>query len=137
MIPILFFFLALTKLRLKGYQAGTITVCWPWRWRCCSTACPSARRWLRRLWLLLWPLAHCLDHCAAVFLYKISVKTGQFDVIRSSILSVTPDQRLQLILVGFCFGAFLKGRQVLRAGRDHGGLAGGPGLQAAVCRSLC
>src|SRR3989475_13269404 len=46
---------------------------------------------------------------AAVFLYKISVKTGQFDVIRSSILSVTPDQRLQLILVGFCFGAFLEG----------------------------
>ncbi len=46
---------------------------------------------------------------AAVFLYKLSVKTGQFDVIRSSILSVTHDQRLQLILVGFCFGAFLEG----------------------------
>jgi L-lactate permease len=55
----------------------------------------------------LWPIAWII--VAAVFLYKISVKTGQFDIIRSSILSVTPDQRLQLILVGFCFGAFLEG----------------------------
>ena len=55
----------------------------------------------------LWPIAWII--IAAVFLYKVSVKTGQFDVIRSSILSITPDQRLQLILVGFCFGAFLEG----------------------------
>ncbi len=55
----------------------------------------------------LWPIAWII--VAAVFLYKLSVKTGQFDVIRSSILSVTHDQRLQLILVGFCFGAFLEG----------------------------
>ncbi len=46
---------------------------------------------------------------AAVFVYKISVKTGQFDIIRSSILSITPDQRLQMLIVGFCFGAFLEG----------------------------
>ncbi|MEG0201928.1 MAG: lactate permease LctP family transporter, partial [Comamonas sp.] len=55
----------------------------------------------------LWPIAWII--VAAVFLYKVSVKTGQFDIIRSSILSVTEDQRLQLILVGFCFGAFLEG----------------------------
>jgi hypothetical protein len=46
---------------------------------------------------------------AAVFLYKVSVKTGQFDIIRSSILSITEDQRLQMLLVGFSFGAFLEG----------------------------
>ncbi len=46
---------------------------------------------------------------AAVFVYKISVKTGQFDIIRSSILSITPDQRLQMLIVGFSFGAFLEG----------------------------
>lgn len=37
------------------------------------------------------------------------MKTGQFDIIRSSILSITPDQRLQMLIVGFCFGAFLEG----------------------------
>ncbi len=37
------------------------------------------------------------------------MKTGQFDIIRSSILSITPDQRLQMLIVGFSFGAFLEG----------------------------
>ncbi|MGE8447881.1 MAG: L-lactate permease [Comamonas sp.] len=110
LIPILFFFLALTKLRLKGYQAGTVTVVLAlavaslfYRMPV-STALASA---VYGFFYGLWPIAWII--VAAVFLYKISVKTGQFDVIRSSILSVTPDQRLQLILVGFCFGAFLEG----------------------------
>ncbi len=55
----------------------------------------------------LWPIAWII--IAAVFVYQISVKTGQFDIIRSSILSITPDQRLQMLIVGFCFGAFLEG----------------------------
>ena len=55
----------------------------------------------------LWPIAWII--IGALFLYKISVKTGQFDVIRSSILSITEDQRLQMLLVGFAFGTFLEG----------------------------
>ena len=55
----------------------------------------------------LWPIAWII--IAAVFLYKITVKTGQFDIIRASVLSVTEDQRLQMLLVGFSFGAFLEG----------------------------
>jgi L-lactate permease len=50
------------------------------------------------LWFFygLWPIAWII--IGAVFLYKISVKTGQFDIIRSSILSITEDQRLQMLL---------------------------------------
>lgn len=55
----------------------------------------------------LWPIAWII--IAAVFVYKISVKTGQFDIIRASVLSVTPDQRIQMLIVGFAFGAFLEG----------------------------
>jgi len=55
----------------------------------------------------LWPIAWII--LGAVFLYKVSVKTGQFDIIRASILSVTEDQRLQMLMVGFAFGAFLEG----------------------------
>ncbi|MEJ5028267.1 L-lactate permease [Comamonas sp. MYb69] len=110
LIPILFFFLALTKLRLKGYQAGTITVVLAlavallfYRMPVSAALASAVYGFFYGLWPIAWIIV------AAVFLYKISVKTGQFDVIRSSILSVTPDQRLQLILVGFCFGAFLEG----------------------------
>ena len=37
------------------------------------------------------------------------MKSGQFEVIRSSVLSITGDQRLQVLLIGFSFGAFLEG----------------------------
>ena len=46
---------------------------------------------------------------AAVFLYDISVATGQFEIMKLSVASITPDRRLQLLLVAFCFGAFIEG----------------------------
>lgn len=110
LIPIIFFFLALTKLRLKGYMAGTITVALALAVALFFYKMPVANALASVVYGFfygLWPIAWII--VAAVFLYKISVKTGQFDIIRSSILSITPDQRLQLILVGFCFGAFLEG----------------------------
>jgi lactate permease len=46
---------------------------------------------------------------AAVFLYDISVVTGQFEIMKQSVAAITPDRRLQLLLVAFCFGAFIEG----------------------------
>jgi len=46
---------------------------------------------------------------AAVFLYDISVATGQFEIMKQSVAAITPDRRLQLLLVAFCFGAFIEG----------------------------
>src|ERR1700756_3555105 len=46
---------------------------------------------------------------AAVFLYDITVVTGQFEIMKQSVAAITPDRRLQLLLVAFCFGAFIEG----------------------------
>src|SRR6202795_3405113 len=46
---------------------------------------------------------------AAVFLYDISVATGQFEIMKESVAGITPDRRLQVLLVAFCFGAFIEG----------------------------
>src|SRR5260221_5293900 len=46
---------------------------------------------------------------AAVFLYDISVGTGQFEIMKESVAGITPDRRLQVLLVAFCFGAFIEG----------------------------
>jgi lactate permease len=46
---------------------------------------------------------------AAVLLYDISVETGQFEIMKQSVAAITPDRRLQLLLVAFCFGAFIEG----------------------------
>src|SRR2546423_6753986 len=46
---------------------------------------------------------------AAVFLYDITVETGQFEIMKDSMAKITPDRRLQVLLVAFCFGAFIEG----------------------------
>ncbi len=46
---------------------------------------------------------------AAVYLYDISVDAGQFEIMKHSVAAITPDRRLQLLLVAFCFGSFIEG----------------------------
>jgi lactate permease len=46
---------------------------------------------------------------ASIFLYHIAVETGQFQIMKESIAALSTDKRLQLILIAFCFGAFLEG----------------------------
>ena len=46
---------------------------------------------------------------AAVFLYHLTVRTGQFDVVRRSVTAISPDQRIQALLIAFSFGTFLEG----------------------------
>ena len=53
----------------------------------------------RILWLIV----------AAVFLYDIAVKTGQFDVMKRSVARLSGDRRLQAVLIAFSFGAFIEG----------------------------
>ena len=46
---------------------------------------------------------------ASIFLYNVAVETGQFQVMKESIAALSADRRLQLVLIAFCFGAFLEG----------------------------
>src|SRR5688500_1862774 len=60
---------------------------------------------------------------AAMLLYNLSVETGQFAIIRRSIAGLSGDARVQAILIGFCFGAFLEG-------------AAGAGSPVAICGAM-
>ena len=55
----------------------------------------------------LFPIAWVI--LTAVFLFNITVKSGKFEVIKNFMASITPDRRLQAILIAFAFGAFLEG----------------------------
>jgi len=110
LLPIAFFFVALAVLRMKGWLAGTITVAIALAVALLFYRMPLSQAFAAAGYGFvygLWPIAWII--LGAVFLYKVSVKTGQFDIIRASILSVTEDQRLQMLMVGFAFGAFLEG----------------------------
>lgn len=109
-LPIIFFFLALTVFKMKGHVAGTLTVVIAALVAVFFYHMPiiiALAAVVDGFCFGLWPIAWII--IAAVFLYKLTVKTGQFEIIRSSIVSVTEDQRLQMLLIGFSFGAFLEG----------------------------
>jgi lactate permease len=45
----------------------------------------------------------------AMFVYDITVATGTFEVVKGSIAGMASDRRIQVLLIAFCFGAFLEG----------------------------
>jgi lactate permease len=59
----------------------------------------------------------------AMLLYNVTVQTGQFDVIRRSVAGLSGDARIQAVLIGFSFGAFLEG-------------AAGGGTPVAICGAI-
>ncbi|KXV42216.1 L-lactate permease [Gluconobacter japonicus] len=110
LIPIAFFFVALLVLRMKGHIACTITVILTAIIAVLFYGMPVPYLIATGIYGFLyglWPIAWII--LAAVFLYKLSVKTGYFDIIRYSIVTVSDDQRIQILLVSYGFGAFLEG----------------------------
>lgn len=55
----------------------------------------------------LFPI--CWIVITVIFLFNIIVKSGQFEVIKYSMASITSDRRLQALLIAFSFGSFLEG----------------------------
>ncbi|MBG9599358.1 L-lactate permease [Bacillus mycoides] len=139
LIPIIFFFLALAVFRMKGYVAGFITVVltilvalFAYKMPFTMAMAATGYGFLYGLWPIAWIII------MSVFLYKISVKTGQFDVIRTSVLSITNDHRLLVILIGFSFGAFLEGAAGFGAPvAITAALLAGLGLNPLYAAGLC
>lgn len=46
---------------------------------------------------------------SAIFLYSLTVETGQFEVVKHSVMALSDDRRIQALLIAFCFGAFIEG----------------------------
>jgi lactate permease len=59
----------------------------------------------------------------AMLLYNITVQTGYFSIVRRSVAGLSGDARIQAILIGFAFGAFLEG-------------AAGGGTPVAICGAI-
>jgi lactate permease len=59
----------------------------------------------------------------AVFLYQLTVATGQFEIVKGSVSRLSSDRRIQALLVAFSFGAFIEG-------------AAGFGTPVAICSAL-
>jgi lactate permease len=109
-IPIVFFIVMLTVFKLKGYIAGLYSIIVAGIVAVFIYKMPIILVLMSVVYGALaglWPVASIVF--AAIFLYKITVKTGKFAIIENSISFITADQRLQVLIVAFSFGAFLEG----------------------------
>ncbi len=110
LLPILFVFWALLVKKMKGYQASLLAT---------ALAIPIAvfiYQMPAKLALLstahgalygIFPI--CWIMITAVFLFNVTVKSGRFEIIKQFMASITPDRRLQALLIAFSFGSFLEG----------------------------
>jgi len=75
---------------------------------------------------------------SAILLYRVTVESGKFEILKDSIGNLTADPRLQALLIAFAFGAFIEGcagfgTPVAVAGAMLAGLGVSPFRAAAVC----
>jgi lactate permease len=109
-IPILFIFWALIIKKMKGYLASLLTMIIALVVAVIVYKMPVNLAMLSGLQGAMYgffPI--CWIIIAAVFLYNVSVASGQFEIIKSFMGSITNDRRLQALLIAFSFGSFLEG----------------------------
>jgi lactate permease len=109
-IPILFLFWALAIKRMKGHIAAVIATTiavviaiavygMPVQYAVLSTLLGAGFGLFPVCWIII----------TALFIYNMSVETGQFEVIKNSLASISDDRRMQALLIAFSFGAFIEG----------------------------
>ncbi len=109
-IPILFLFVALTVLKMKGHWAAIIATALAIGVAAVVYGMPGKYAGLSVVYGALFGLFPvCWIVITALFIYNMSVKTGQFEVIKNSLATISDDRRMQALLIAFSFGAFIEG----------------------------
>jgi lactate permease len=108
-IPLVTLFVLLGVLKLKAWIAGLVSLAvavvvavllfsMPVGQTLLSATEGAAFGFFPILWIVL----------NAIWVYNLTVSSGHFDVLRRSFSKVSPDQRIQAIIIAFCFGALLE-----------------------------
>lgn len=108
-VPLVALFVLLGALRMKAWQAGLISLAvsvvlaialfgMPVDQALLATSQGAVFGFFPILWIVI----------NAIWVYNLTVASGHFDVLRRSFEKVSPDQRVQAIIIAFCFGALLE-----------------------------
>ena len=109
-VPVLFIFWALIVKKMKGYQASLCSTLIAVSIALFVYGMPIKLALLSAAYGALYGLFPiCWLVVMAVFLFNLTVKSGQFEIIRHFMGSITADRRLQALLIAFSFGSFLEG----------------------------
>ncbi len=110
LIPVLFIFWALVIRKMKGYQASLLAIGIALLIAILIYGMPvslAALSTTNGLIYGLFPI--CWIVLPAVYLFNLSVRSGQFNIIRQFLASISADRRIQALLIAFSFGSFLEG----------------------------
>ena len=108
-IPVAFIFLLLIR-KMKGYLASLLIMILAIILAVLVYQMPLKLALASALHGALYGLFPiCWIIIGAVFLFNVTVKSGHFEIIKNFMASITPDRRLQALLIAFSFGAFLEG----------------------------
>ena len=138
-LPVLTLFFVLVALKqrvwvsaLSGLLVAVALALWVFRMPAVLVATAAGHGFIFGMMRIAWIVV------ASIFLYNIASTTGQFQVMKDSIAALSSDKRLQLVLIAFCFGAFLEGTggggaPVAIAGSFLIGLGFNPFQAATLC----
>ena len=123
-LPLFVLLVAMAILHIKGHLAALTALAatliialaifqMPWHLALLATGLGAAYGLFPVCWIVF----------PVLFLYQLTVRAGRFALLQECLTGVTPDSRLQLLLIAFAFGAFFEG-------------AGGFGAPVAVCGSI-
>ncbi|MBV8852016.1 MAG: L-lactate permease [Sinobacteraceae bacterium] len=138
-LPILALLIALGLFRVAAWKAGLLGLItaiivallvygMPGKLLVSATLYGAAFGLFPIAWIVFWALA----------LYRLTVDTGNFEIIKNSVGHLTQDRRLQALLIAFAFGAFIEGASgfgtpVAVAAAMLSGLGFTPFQAAAIC----
>jgi lactate permease len=123
-LPVVVLLLLLVKFRVTASLAGAVGSIVALVLAVLAFGMPmdkAAASWVYGACFGLLPIG--LTVFGAMMLYNFTVATGQFAIIRRSIGALSGDARIQSILIGFAFGAFMEG-------------AAGAGSPVAICGAM-
>jgi lactate permease len=108
-IPLLTLFLLLGGLKMKAWLAGVISLAVSIVLAIIAFEMPAGQALLVAsegavfgFFPIMWIVLN------AIWVYNLTVDSGHFDVLRRSFERVSPDHRIQAIIIAFCFGALLE-----------------------------
>lgn len=109
-IPILFLFWALAIKKMKGHVAGVLTLLIAFIDVVLVYHMPVGIAFSATVYGIingLFPIGWVI--ITAVFFYNLTVESGQFEIMKNSIATLSSDRRLQALLIAFSFSAFMEG----------------------------
>ncbi|GAB6124953.1 lactate permease LctP family transporter [Humidesulfovibrio idahonensis] len=109
-IPLIILFTMLAVMRKPGHQAAFVATTaavllsifvWgmPAKLALSATAFGAAYGLFPIVWIVI----------TAIWIYNMTVESGEFEIIKNSLASITEDRRLQAIFIAFAFGSFIEG----------------------------